>query len=368
MILEINNIEQLEQFKTDWDILLRDTPGATYFQSFNWLKAYWRHFGAGKTLRILLLIEHDQPTAIVPFVVRQEETRVGRLRVLTYPLDNWGSFYSPIGHNPVEALKAAMEYVHSAPRDWDMIELRWLGAPGTDPLELQNSMRSAGFQAYSTIWNQTAAVDFLAGWENYLAARKGIWLRRLRQSEEKLAHQGKITHIRCRPASLEHGDGNPHWNLYDACERIAQSSWQAAASDGTTLSHQSIRDFLREIHTLAAADGSADISLLLLDDRPAAFIYGYHYQGRVYGLRRGFDAAISQSGLGTVLLWKTLKDSADRGDCLYDMGIGSLDSKRHFQNRLLPIFRLSHFPVTVMRTQLLRISRWLGKRRLAGIS
>ena len=127
MILEINNIEQLEQFKTDWDILFRDTPGATYFQSFNWLKAYWRHFGTGNTLRTLLLIEQDQPIAIVPFVVRQEETRVGRLRVLTYPLDNWGSFYGPIGRNPAAALKAAMEYVHSAPRDWDMIELRWLG-------------------------------------------------------------------------------------------------------------------------------------------------------------------------------------------------------------------------------------------------
>ena len=26
-----------------------------------------------------------------------------------------------------------MDYIHSTPRDWDMIELRWIGAPGTDP-------------------------------------------------------------------------------------------------------------------------------------------------------------------------------------------------------------------------------------------
>jgi len=106
----------------------------------------------------------------------------------------------------------------------------------------------------------------------------------------------------------------------------------------------------------------------MLNDRPAAFIYGYHYLGSVYGLRRGFDAGLSRTGLGTVLLWNTLKDSARRGDRIYDMGIGSMESKRHFQNHLLPIFRLSHFPSAVLRTQLLRFSRWLNGRRLSGVS
>ena len=104
------------------------------------------------------------------------------------------------------------------------------------------------------------------------------------------------------------------------------------------------------------------MNLLMLDDEPAAFIYGYHYQGQVYGLRRGFDAQRSRAGLGAALLWHTLQDSAQRGDWFYDMGIGSLESKRHFQNRVLPIYRFSHFPAAVFRTQLLRLSRWLEGR------
>ncbi len=367
-VLEINAFDLLVPFKTDWEKLLSETPGATFFQSFEWLEAYWRHFGAGKKLRTVIVLEDDRTVGIVPLIVQMEETRVGRLRVLTYPLDNWGSFYGPIGADPAAALKAAMEHVRRTPRDWDMIELRWIGVPGADWRKSQNAVWSAGFQAYSTLWNRTAAADFSSGWEDYLAGRKGIWLRRMRQTEEKLYRQGKVEFIRCRPASKKQGDGDPHWDVYDACEAIARNSWQAGASDGTTLSHQTVRAFLRDVHGLASASGAADMSLLKLDGHPAAFIYGYHYRGCAYGLRRGFNAERSTTGLGTVLLWNTLKDSARRGDRFYDMGVGSLESKRHFQNRLIPIIRLSHFPSSVLRTQFLRLGRWLQGRRLCGVS
>jgi hypothetical protein len=63
-----------------------------------------------------------------------------------------------------------------------------------------------------------------------------------------------------------------------------------------------------------------------------------------------------------VLLWRTLEDSAKRGDSIYDMGIGSMDSKRHFLNRITPIYRCSHYPAAVFRTQLLRVRRWIEKK------
>jgi Acetyltransferase (GNAT) domain len=367
-ILEINTLDQLATFRADWERLLTESPGATFYHSFQWLDSYWRHFGAEKTLRIVIVLEDNTPVGIVPFVVRTEETKVGRLRVLTYPLDNWGSFYGPIGADPASALKGALEHIRRTTRDWDMIELRWIGGPRTDWRQSQNAMHSAGYQAYPTLWNRTAVADFSAGWDDYASGRKGIWLRRMRQAEEKLFRQGKVDIIHCRPASKEQGDGDPHWDIYDACENIARNSWQAGATDGTTLSHEAVRAFLREVHAMAAECGAADMSLLTLDGRPAAFIYGYHSGGWAYGLRRGFDASLSRAGLGTVLLWHTLKHSALSGDLIYDMGIGSLESKRHFQNRVIPIFRLSHFPCSVPQTQFLRIGRWLAGRRLSGVS
>jgi CelD/BcsL family acetyltransferase involved in cellulose biosynthesis len=344
--------------------LLQQTAGASFFQSLEWLEAYWRHFGAGQRLRVMLVRDADRLLGILPLVVRSETTRVGRLRTLTFPLHDWGSFYGPIGPQPGLTLAAGLEHIRRTRRDWDVFELRWQGAPGTDPMLAPQTMLAAGFQAYPTVWDYAAMVDLVGTWQSYWSARKGAWLRRFRHAQHKLAEQGTVSYVRYRPLGLAHGDGSSRWDLYDACEELARRSWQGAATNGTTLSHEPVRDFLRESHEAAAACGAVDLNLLLLDGTPAAFVYGYHYRGYLYGLRRGFDAQRTREGAGNVLLAHVLEDGFARGDRIYDMGVGSLASKRYFQTRLAPILRYSHFPVLALRAQALRVRRWWQARRL----
>jgi CelD/BcsL family acetyltransferase involved in cellulose biosynthesis len=362
-ILEINRIDDLASLRQDWDNLLEHTSGASFFQSLEWLEIFWRHFGEEREekhenrLRVLVVPSEGRPSGILPLVVRSERTNVGRLRVLTFPLHAWGSFYGPIGPNPAETLAAGLEHVRNTPRDWDFLELRWLGGPGANPLEIRNAMTAAGFQAYPTVWNRTAVVDLDGTWESYWASRNRAWLRRFRQNERRLAEQGELKYVRYRPKQ----PGDPRWDLYDICEEIARRSWQASATDGTTLSHASIRDFLRETHAAAAARGQVDMNLLYLGDSPAAFIYGYCCRDFVYGLRRGYDAGLSRHGAGNVLLARMLCDSFARGDRLYDMGVGSLETKRRFLTRTVPILRFSHFSSSPWLMQLLRLRRWWQK-------
>ena len=92
-----------------------------------------------------------------------------------------------------------------------------------------------------------------------------------------------------------------------------------------------------------ADNGAADLALLYLDERPAAFIYGYASNGYAFGMRRGFCRDVSPHGLGDVLLFSVLQDSAARGDRIYDMGVGAMESKRHFLTDSAPIMRVSGF-------------------------
>jgi CelD/BcsL family acetyltransferase involved in cellulose biosynthesis len=220
-------------------------------------------------------------------------------------------------------------------------------------------------KAYPSVWDKTAVGDLSQGWEKYRDSRKGVWRRRLHQAEAKLERQGTVEYLRYRPEPGNAGLEENRFDFFAECMALAEKSWQATASDGTTLCHPSVRPFLQELHAAAVAEGAVDINLLLLDGRPAAFIYGYHYKGYVFGLRRGFDADLSRTGVGNVLLWHTLRDGTERGDSIYDMGPGSLESKRHFLTHLTPIYRHSHFPNGNLRTQILRMSRWWKSRQLA---
>ena len=81
----------------------------SFFQSLDWLRVYWRHFGAGQQLRVLVVTSCGEPMGIVPLVVRRETTRVGEVRVLTYPLDDWGTYFGPIGSRRRTILRARAE-------------------------------------------------------------------------------------------------------------------------------------------------------------------------------------------------------------------------------------------------------------------
>jgi len=363
-VAEFNDIGLIPQIAHAWESLLRQTPGAWFFQSHDWLEVYWRHFGAGQRLRLLVVEANGQPQGIVPLVVRTERTRVGQIRTLTFPLHDWGSFYGPISPDPAAALAAALEHVRRVPRDWDALDLRWQGGLGTDWQLLQQAMRSAGFQAYCTVWNQTAVVEMDGGWERYWSSRKGAWLRRFRHAERHLAKSGVVELLRYRPSGIAANNDSLRWDLYETCVNLAERSWQSSATDGTTLSHDSIRDFLRDAHAAAASAGAVDLCLLIVGGQPAAFIYGYHYRGNVYGLRRGQDPRREFDGAGTVLLARVLEDSFSRDDKLYDLGVGSLETKRHFQPRLVPVLRLSHYPACAVRTWPLRLGRWWQSRKV----
>ncbi len=159
-VTEINTPLELAGLRAIWSDLLAATPGGTFFQSHEWLETYWHYFGyavaegVGSTsvsggaeetdgetiassgrperLRVLLVETDGEPLGILPLVVSSEPYRVGTVRVLGYPLAGWGSFYGPIGPHPAATLQAGLEHIRSTPRDWDLVDLRWVDANGVD--------------------------------------------------------------------------------------------------------------------------------------------------------------------------------------------------------------------------------------------
>jgi CelD/BcsL family acetyltransferase involved in cellulose biosynthesis len=357
-VRELHDPAQQADCQAAWEALLDQTPGATFFHTPQWLAAYWRHCGQQQQWRVLLIDGSDGPLGIVPLVVRTERTRVGPVRVLTYPLHDWGSFYSPIGSDLSVSLQAALEHVHSLPRDWDLLDLRWVATGELD--RTAQAMRAAGFQARQEPWIQTLIVDLSqSDWHTYWAGRTSRWRNNVRRSERKLAEAGEVKHIRYRAEPGQRGTIDPRWDLYDACVDLAGRSWQSTASDGTTLSHGSVRDFLREAHAAAAQRAAVDINLLYLSGRPVAFAYNYTWRGWVYGLRMGYDAALARDGAGSVLMHRMLQDSFQRGDQTFDLGAGYFDAKRPWHTTQRYSYRSTHFALSAPRAQLLRAKRWL---------
>jgi CelD/BcsL family acetyltransferase involved in cellulose biosynthesis len=362
-VTEINHPADLAGCRLLWKSLLASTPDATYFQSLDWIESYWRHFGQNQKLRVLVVRSGDDAVGIVPLVVRGERTRFGRARVLTYPLDHWGVFYGPIGPQPAATLTAALQYIRSQPRDWDLLSLRWVHRDGHDRGRTGRAMRFVGWHPVEEVDHLAPAVDLGGSWDEYWSSRDARWRRNVARSERRLAEQGQVEYVRYRPAGVAYDDSDPRWDLYEACLSVARNTWQAGVTKGNTLSHATVEPFLRDAHAAAARAGGLDLNLLLVDGRPAAFAYSYHYSGHVSGLRMGYDPAVSRHGTGTILIKRMLHDSFERGDRTFDLGEASLDWKRPWQTSVEASCRYTYFAAGAPRAQALRVKtivkRWL---------
>jgi CelD/BcsL family acetyltransferase involved in cellulose biosynthesis len=360
-VVEINALEELLERRADWDRLLEQSPRVDFFHTLDWLEVYWKHFGGRQRLRVLLIHKAGELTGILPLVVRPDRTKVGTFCVLTYPLDDWGSFYGPIGPRPVETLRAGLAHIRETRRDWNYLELRWVDSAPLERDGVADALRTANLAGIPRPHVSMPLIDITEGWDVYWASRSGSWRGNYRRLGKKVEKLGAVERIRFRTDDSWGGDCR--WDLFDACVELSRQSWQGRSTTGTTMCHESIASFLRDMHVAACRTGCIDLNLMTVDGRPAAFIYNYVYRGRVSGLRRGYHPSFRSAGAGAALMHWLIQDSCERGDHLIDLLPGSLEAKRRIVTRVESTYRYCHIPFGVGRSQLLRVKRWLDSRR-----
>ncbi len=361
-VTEIRSIEELASYRLVWQSLLLKTRDATFFQSLDWLETYWHHFGADKQLRVLVVSAAGETIGIVPLVVVTEPTRVGPVRFLTYPLQDWGTFFGPIGPNPTASLVAAMRHLRETPRDWDVLDLRWVDCDRTDCGRTKQAMSQVGFKPQAQPWMRGSVVELPETWDEYWKARPRRWRENVRRCRRRLEDMGEVTYVRYRPEGIAYGDADPRWDLFDACIAIAKKSWQSESATGSMISSPEVERFLRDAHEAAVRAGAVDLNLVLVDGQPVAFTYNYHASGRVFGLRKGFDPEFRAGSPGVVLDHLMLEDGHERGDVHYDMGVGAIEAKRYWITSEATSYRMTHFRGNVARAQALRLRRWYQDR------
>lgn len=351
-IREINDPAQLDSLAKPWERLHQQTPGATFFQTLPWLTITLQHFKREQKLRLLVICEGDEPVGIVPFTVRMEKFRLGNLRVLSFPLDDWGTFYGPIGPDPVGLMRSAMEYVRSHRRDWDVIDFRYLCEQANHFPAMAEVIKGQPLHFYQRPRMEAPVVELAESWEAFTSAKSRNWRRGMKREHDRAQQHGDLRYVRYR-TDLETDTTDPRWDLFEHSMVVALSSWQATSPLEAAFCSDRVTPLLKELHGEAAHCGMLDMNLLYLDDHPVAFLYNYVCRGNVYCLRSGYDAECPASSLGTILLAEFVKDSHLRGDRQINFGPGTQDYKMRFATDIQRAVTFTHYHRWGMHTQML---------------
>jgi CelD/BcsL family acetyltransferase involved in cellulose biosynthesis len=358
-------LRELDALRPVWRRLLSQTANYSFFQTLEWLEATWDGYPHPQRLRVIVVQRRGEPIGIVPWCVRHEPRRIGAVRVLSYPLDDWGAFFGPIGPQPRETMRAAFKHLANTPRDWDMIDLRWVDEGADEFLTIGGALREQSYDYRVRPRMEVRICRFAEGWDAYMKSRSRNLRRKMRHDIETLEKAGKVELLRHRPAAGGDGQAPVHDEVYRMCEEIAAKTWQAGDESQSTLSSPRVRDTLRRTHRAAAALGMLDTNLLLIGGQPVAFNYNYVAEGRTYGLRCGYDPTLELEGCGRVLLYMMLEDSFRRGDVEYNFGPGRQAYKERFATEMRRAYTYRHYARFSLRSQLLHLKEELSARILS---
>jgi CelD/BcsL family acetyltransferase involved in cellulose biosynthesis len=216
-IVEINDFDRLTGLELLWSALLTRTAGASFFQSLDWLRAYWNHVGRDQRFRILIAYAGGEAIGIVPLTVAPERTKLGDVQVLTYPYCPGGHFFGPLGPHPAATLMLAMQHIQRTPRDWHVLDLRPIDRRGRDRGRTRNALKLAGLGASESICRHITVVTVTDKSDVSPATcrspRHDTFQGRRRGSRQL----GRVRYVRYRPRGSRYGDDDPRWDLYDLC-------------------------------------------------------------------------------------------------------------------------------------------------------
>jgi 2-polyprenyl-6-methoxyphenol hydroxylase-like FAD-dependent oxidoreductase/CelD/BcsL family acetyltransferase involved in cellulose biosynthesis len=292
----ISDANGLQALGPDWDRLVLAAERPSPFLLHDWVTAWWRHFGAGATLAVIVARRDSTLVGLAPMFMRRHrgllvcrmlgghESALGDLLVAR---DDDGS----IGRALLGRLsQLRFHYVDV------------FGSPGGGVLP-----RLAA-QGNLTVLRRVEApvLRMPQGWDAAYASRlspkkRNLHRRRLRQ----LATLGDLRWTMARtPAEVA--------NELEQAFEIHARRWHGRP-DGSTFGVPARRDFHREAARALAAHDAVRILTLYIDGRAVAFHYWFVLGTTMYLHRIAFDPELSKFSPGQVTLLQAMADASSEG-------------------------------------------------------
>lgn len=297
-----------------WNRLHDEAEAASVFNSWAWLYEWWRSYGAGRHLRLLVARQGSTIVGVLPLYLRQARTLGVPVRVLrpvgigadTHPDD-----LSPVLARGCEP-EAALALARAA-----------LGLPGADawlfseidprsafPAALEAAAGELGRRLASGRSTRIAYLDLPDTWAGFLdtLGRDRRW--QLRRSRRRLAQ--------------EHGARFFVWDdpatLGGAVERLAalhRMRWSVAGKRHSFATAAYI-DFHRNVIKSFFRRRWLRLYCLEVDGEIGAMIYCYRFRRRVFLMQAGFDPRHRRLGIGKALLGYALEHAIGEGNEVFD--------------------------------------------------
>lgn len=312
-----------------WNDLIEKSGIDHPFLTHEWIRTWWKSFGSGKKLHVLVVKSGDEAIAIAPLMLSQERIYGFKVRRLG-SIDNAHTprFDFIIARCPEAAYRAVWSCLLKQREQWDVLELNQLPSASRTLEELPRLARADKFLIGTWRSEDCPYLELADGWEAYLKRLSSNLRSLMRKRLKRLSRLGEV---RLEVISSQE---ELKGALADGL-RMEMAGWKGEA-ETAILSWSHTGEFYVQMAIEASRRGILRLLFLNVGGTRIAFAYTLCYKNKLYALKAGYQPEYAVYSPYNLLCYLVLQDACERGLAEYEFLGGSDEWKLHWTTQTRP--------------------------------
>jgi CelD/BcsL family acetyltransferase involved in cellulose biosynthesis len=310
--MNVRVIESDQEFvalEATWERLQSGAVVTSVFASYDWQHLWWKTYGAGRPLRLLVATSGDEVVGILPLYVATETVLGLPVRLLRFV--GTGGDTSPDDLGPVlaperegEVARALADAVMSL-EGWDVLQLHDMQPSAFTPV-MEEAARGRSLPCRTGRSERISFLTLPATWDAWLASLHRDRRYRVKKMRKDLlaAHPDARFFAWSDAATLDAG--------IDRLIHLHHTRWNHVGQSHGFSSEQYV-GFHRAVMQACFARDRLQLCALELGGQIVAMFYLYRFRGVIYLMQAGFDPAFAKLKPGLVLLGWIVEDAIRQG-------------------------------------------------------
>jgi CelD/BcsL family acetyltransferase involved in cellulose biosynthesis len=281
------------------------------FMSQAWLGTWWECFGSGKHLHVIVVYAGGELVGAAPMMITTSRPYGFKVR----RLESIYNFHTPrfdflIADRHEEVYRAIWNEIRRSEEHWDMAVLCQIPASSPTISIVEGFASEAGW--LSGRWSPPPSpyIELSCSFDEFFNRIKGKERYNLRKRQSRLSEMGRLQ-LEVITESVEVREV-----IQDGL-RIEAAAWKGR--NGTAInSDPQVEEFYTRFAERAADMGWLRLCFLRVGDKRIAFDYAIEQNGKLYGVKIGYDPEYHTCSPGHVLLLLLLQEACNRECTEYD--------------------------------------------------
>ena len=318
--------KEFESLAGIWDGLLQQAGEEnSIYLTHEWLTTWWRHFGEGKKLNILLFEKQGRVIGVVPLMRTEYKIGPVKTRFLeTVGVVSCNYVWVVPPEYRAEVAVSFLNYLEEELARKRLI-LRLSLVPEGSEFRTQLNRRQAKFPGGLAVEEATMTlalyIPLPATWDEYYQSLSRNMRMNIRRASRALEEAHGVEIQECTADNLEEG--------LDRFFDLHQERWRSLGSR-RWFSNPQMREFYGEIAGRFINRKWFYLSCLSIDNEVADIQYCFIYNRKFYSVAVARDTSYSEYSVGHFHHIHTIGDAIERGLCELDFSRGNEPHKFHW--------------------------------------